>query len=159
MKLKRIPGADAFYSNSGGLPEGVKTMEKVKIVARYLDGKMVKGYTQDFAPNKPAFHIFAQESSASTESVEVLLKDLKAIFFVRDFAGRPDYQERKNYSKGERFSGRVVEVTFNDGEVLVGSTMGYDPKRPGFFIFPIDPQSNNARVFALSKSVRVVRYL
>jgi len=134
-------------------------MEKVKIVARYLDGEMVKGYTQDFAPNKPAFHIFPQDSTASTESVEVLLKDLKAIFFVRDFAGRPDYQEHKNYSKGERFSGRVVEVTFNDGEVLVGSTMGYDPKRPGFFIFPVDPQSNNARVFALSKAVRLVRYL
>ena len=134
-------------------------MEKVKIVARYLDGEMVKGYTQDFAPNKPAFHIFPQDSSTPLGSVEILLKDLKAIFFVRDFAGRPDYQEHKKYAKGERFPGRVVEVTFNDGEVLVGSTMGYDPKRPGFFIFPVDPQSNNARVFALSKAVRLVRYL
>jgi hypothetical protein len=134
-------------------------MEKVKIVARYLNGKMVKGFTQDFAPNKPGFHIFPQDSSNPMERVEILLKDLKAVFFVRDFAGRPDYQEHKNHSKGERLPGRVVEVTFNDGEVLVGSTMGYDPKRPGFFIFPVDPQSNNARVFALSKAVRLVRYL
>ena len=134
-------------------------MEKVKIVARYLSGKMIKGFTQDFAPNKPSFHIFPQETSALNESVEIFLKELKAVFFVRDFAGRPDYDERKQYSSGERPSGRVVEVTFNDGEVLVGSTLGYDPKRPGFFIFPADPKSNNARVFALSKAVRLVRYL
>jgi len=65
-------------------------MEKVKIVARYLSGKMIKGFTQDFAPHKPSFHIFSQETSAPNESVEILLKDLKAVFFVRDFAGRPD---------------------------------------------------------------------
>jgi hypothetical protein len=78
---------------------------------------------------------------------------------VRDFGGRADYDERKKYASEERPSGRIVEVTFNDGEVLVGSTLGYDPKRPGFFVFPADPKSNNARVFALSKAVRLVRYL
>jgi len=137
----------------------VRKMEKVKIVARYLDGKMVKGYTQDFAPNKPGFHIFPHETGDPNESVEILLRDLKAVFFVRDFAGNPAYDERKHYSPGDRPSGRIVEVTFTDGEVLVGSTLGYDPKRPGFFIFPADSQSNNVRIFALSKAVRLVRYL
>jgi hypothetical protein len=134
-------------------------LEKAKIVARYLDGKMAKGFTQDFAPNKSLFHLFPDETSALNESVEVFLSELKAIFFVRDFVGRPDYDERKHYGPGERPSGRVVEVTFTDGEILVGSTLGYDPKRPGFFIFPADPRSNNARIFVSSKSVRKVRYL
>lgn len=134
-------------------------MEKVKIVARYLDGKMVKGYTQDFAPNKPRFHLSPGEAQASSEIVEVFLRELKAVFFVREFAGKSDYNERKHYIPEERPSGRVVEVTFVDGEVLVGSTLGYDPKRPGFFIFPADPRSNNARVFVSSQSVRAVRYL
>jgi hypothetical protein len=133
-------------------------MEKVKIVARYLDGKMVKGFTQDFHPNKTSFHMFPHESSSTQESVEVFLKDLKAVFFVRDFAGKPDYDERKNFAVGEKPSGRVVEVRFTDGEVLVGATLGYDPNRPGFFIFPADPQSNNARVFVVTKSARV-RYV
>jgi len=132
-------------------------MEKVKIIARYLDGKMVKGFTQDFSPNKPAFHIFPLD--APNESVEILLKELKAVFFVRDFAGRPEYDERKHFTPEEHPSGRIVEVTFVDGEVMVGSTVAYDPKRPGFFIFPADPQGNNVRVFALSKAVRTVRYL
>jgi hypothetical protein len=134
-------------------------LEKAKIVARYLNGKMVKGFTQDFAPNKSLFHLFPGEASDPNESVEVFLSEVKAIFFVRDFVGRPDYDERKNYAPGERSSGRVVEVTFTDGEVLVGSTLGYDPKRPGFFIFPADPLSNNARIFVSSRSVRKVRYL
>ena len=134
-------------------------MEKVKIVARYLDGRMVKGFTQDFAPNKPSFHIFPTEAANPMENKEILLRDLKAVFFVRDFAGKPDYDEQKIYPPGDRPSGRIVEITFNDGETMVGSTLGYDPKRPGFFVFPADPKSNNARVFALSKAVRLVRYL
>jgi hypothetical protein len=134
-------------------------LEKAKIVARYLDGKMIKGFTQDFAPNKIHFHLFPDETGAPKESVKVLLSELKAVFFVRDFMGRPDYDERKHYPPGERPSGRVVEVTFIDGEVLVGSTLGYDPKRPGFFIFPADPLSNNTRIFVSSQSVRKVRYL
>ena len=132
-------------------------MEKVKIIARYLDGKMIKGFTQDFSPNKPAFHIFPLDTP--NESAEIFLKELKAVFFVRDFAGRPEYDERKHFTPEERPSGRIVEVTFIDGEIMVGSTVAYDPKRPGFFIFPADPQGNNARVFALSKAVRTVRYL
>ena len=134
-------------------------MEKVKIVARYLDGRMTKGFTQDFAFNKPGFHIFPTEAVNPQESVEILLRDLKGVYFVRDFGGRADYDDRKQYPPGERPSGRVVEVTFIDGEILVGSTLGYDPKRPGFFVFPADPKSNNTRVFALSKAVLLVRYL
>jgi hypothetical protein len=134
-------------------------VEKVKIVARYLDGRMIKGFTQDFAPNKPGFHIFPTETDNPREGQEILLRDLKAVFFVRDFGGRADYDDRKEYTPGERPSGRVVEVTFIDGEILVGSTLGYDPKRSGFFVFPADPKSNNTRVFALSKAVRLVRYL
>ncbi len=134
-------------------------MEKVKIVARYLDGRMVKGFTQDFFPNKPSFHIFEHEGNLSTGGVQVFLRDLKAVFFVRDFRGKADYDERKHFTPEERPSGRLVEVTFNDGEIVVGSTLGYDPKRTGFFLFPPDPKSNNARVFALSQAVRKVRYL
>jgi hypothetical protein len=52
-----------------------------------------------------------------------------------------------------------VEVTFADGEILVGSTMGYDPNRQGFFLFPVDPKSNNMRVYAVCSAVKQVRNL
>ena len=133
-------------------------MEPVKVVIRYLDGRVMKGFTQDFFPNKDRFHLH-HAAKSSGESVEVMLKDLKAIFFVQDFEGNAQYSERKSYGEGERAQGRKVEVTFADDEMLVGSTMGYDPNRPGFFIFPADPKSNNIRVFAVSSSVKKVRNL
>jgi hypothetical protein len=52
-----------------------------------------------------------------------------------------------------------VEVTFKDGEVLVGSTLGYDPNRQGFFVFPADPKGNNIRAYVVSSAVVKVRHL
>jgi hypothetical protein len=133
-------------------------MEKVKIVVRYSDGKLTKGFTEDFFPNKERFHLIPADNP-SNGAIEISTKDLKAIFIVRDFTGDPLYNERKKYIEGEKPSGKKVEVTFIDGEVLVGSTLGYDPKRQGFFIFPADPKSNNIRVYAVSSGVEKVRYL
>ncbi len=133
-------------------------MERVKIVVRYSDGRLIKGFTQDFFPTKELFHLTPLDNP-SGEPIEVSMKDLKAIFMVVDFVGQPLFKERKKYVEGEKPSGRKVEVTFVDGEVLVGSTLGYDPKRQGFFIFPADPKSNNIRIYVVSSFVEKVRYL
>jgi len=133
-------------------------VEPVKVVARYINGKRVKGFSQDFFPNKDRFHI-SPADKPSGEAIEVLVRELKAVFFVRDFTGNFQYDERKNYLEEEKPSGRKIEVTFKDGEVMVGTTLGYDPSRPGFFLFPADPKSNNIRVFAVSTAVKKVRHL
>jgi hypothetical protein len=133
-------------------------VEAIKVVARYIDGKTVKGLSQDFFPNKDRFHVYPADKP-SGEGVEILVKELKAVFFVRDFVGNYRYNERKEYTPEDKPSGRKIEVTFADGEVLVGTTLGYDPKRPGFFLFPADPQSNNIRVFAVTTAIKKVRYL
>jgi hypothetical protein len=133
-------------------------METLKVVARYIDGRVVKGLSQDFFPNKDLFHVYPAGKS-SGEAAEILLKELKAVFFVRDFVGDFQYNERKEYIEGDKPSGRKIEVTFKDGEVLVGTTLGYDPSRPGFFLFPADPKSNNVRVFAVTTAVKKVRFL
>ena len=46
------------------------------VVVRYLDGRTVKGTTQDFLPNKATFHVYegADEGSAA---LEVSLDSLK----------------------------------------------------------------------------------
>ena len=133
-------------------------MEKVKVVVRFSDGKLIKGFTQDFFPTKKLFHLTPVDNP-SGKPIEVSIEDLKAIFMVRDFIGHSLYKERKKYIEGEKPSGKKVEVTFIDGEVLVGSTLGYNPKRQGFFIFPADPKSNNIRVYVVSSVVEKVRYL
>lgn len=134
-------------------------LEQGKIVVRYADGRLLKGYSRDFYPNKPHFHLFSADAGLSGKAVEVQISDLKAVFFVRDFAGAPSYNERKEFAEGERPPGRKVEVTFKDGEVLVGSTLGYDPHRQGFFFIPADPKSNNLKVFAVATAVTKVHFL
>ena len=134
-------------------------MEPSKIVARYCNGRTLKGTTQNFFPNKPVFHVNRLGGTGPGDVIEVNLDELKAVFFVRDFTGNAKYVERKKLAPGERTQGRLMEVTCKDGEVIVGATTGYDPKRPGFFLFPIDPAANNARIFVVTSAVRTSRFL
>jgi hypothetical protein len=134
-------------------------MKPVKVIVRYVDGRRLKGYTQDFFPNKLLFHLQLADNPPGSESIEVSMKDLKAVFFVREFEGNPKYQEKKTFPPEQKIAGRLVEVTFKDGEVLRGSTLGYDPNRPGFFFFPADPDSNNLRVFAIFQAIRRIQFI
>ena len=131
-------------------------MEPVTVVIRYADGRIIKGFTNDFFPNKPAFHT---GSGPGDKGVQVQVRDLKAVFFVRDFEGNPEYDETKAFAQGQAVQGRKVQVTFRDGERLVGSVLGYDPNRPGFFMVPPDPRSNNMRVFVVSDAVKTFDFL
>jgi hypothetical protein len=130
-----------------------------KIVVRYASGKMLKGYSQDFSPTAPHFHVRRSEAAGSEPGQQVSLRDLKAVFFVRDFSGDNAYEERKTFLAGKGLSGKKIEVTFKDGEVLVGTTMGYDAQRPGFFLFPADDKTNNTRMFVVMAAVKNVRFL
>ncbi len=134
-------------------------MEPTKVVVKYTNGTVIKGFTQNFSPNRDWFYLTpADKSSGGT--IQVLVRNLKAIFIVRDFIGNPKYVERKKYVEGETPPGVKLEVTFTDGEVMVGSaSLGYDPKRQGNFIIPADPNSNNIRVFVVSSAVKSVRQL
>jgi hypothetical protein len=134
-------------------------MEPVKIVARFVDGGIKKGYSQDFFPNKPVFHLHSDPSAPGKAQEEIPLSKLKAVFFVKSFPGNPEYHERKAFREGEKHSGRKVEVTFADGEIMQGSILSYNPQQVGFFLFPVDPLSNNLRVFIVNAALKNFRYI
>ena len=79
-----------------------------KVVVHYADGKVVKGFAQDFSPDKDSFHLYAN-SSLSGISEEVTINSLKAMFFVRDFAGNPGHQDSKRCAQGKIPQGRGSE--------------------------------------------------
>src|SRR4030042_3520463 len=133
--------------------------EPIKIIVRFSDGKIVKGWSPDFFPKKPFFHVYKTFSASANEGVKVFLKDLKAVFFVKDYEGNSSYDERKEFLKEQNLHGRKIEVSFKDGEILVGTTTGYDPMREGFFLFPVDPESNNLRIYVIAAAVTKVRHL
>jgi hypothetical protein len=132
--------------------------ELQKVVARFRDGKIIKGFTRNFFSNKDLFHVSPPENPYGEGKI-IRMRELKAVFFVRDFKGKPEYRERKKYKAEDSPFGRRVEIRFSDGEVQVGATMGYSLERMGFFITPADPGSNNTKIFAISTSVESVRRL
>jgi hypothetical protein len=138
---------------------GSARMDSAKIIARFADGRIKKGYTWDFSPHKRIFHIVIDHNGQPTELEELNLADLKAVFFIKTFAGNPDYTERKEFAEGEGAKGQKVEVAFADGEILQGSVPRYRMQEPGFFFFPVDPRSNNSTLFVVNTAVKKFRYL
>ena len=98
-----------------------------RLVARYRDGRLLKGTTQDFSVSRSEFHVFARGDEA-TKALPVQVAELKAIFFVRSYEGDRDHAEYKLFDRSN-VQARKVMVRFRDGEVLVGYTVGYDPKK------------------------------
>jgi hypothetical protein len=130
-----------------------------KVIARFVDGRLLKGVTADFFPTKDVFHLKEATAAATAKPLEVNTKDLKALFFVKDYAGNPKHVEANTFDPAKPPAGRRIKVVFKDGEVLVGTTTGYQPGRPGFFIVPADAGSNIERCYIISGATREVSFL
>jgi hypothetical protein len=126
------------------------------VVIRFLDGGTLKGGTHDFAPNKPEFHV--QPRDEKSAPARISLATLKAVFFVKSLEGNKYHVEDKSFGRTPE-QGRRIKVTFKDGEEIVGFTSGYAPDRPGFFVVPTDPASNNHRIFVVNSAVGKVEWL
>jgi len=118
-----------------------------KVVARFKDGVVMKGHTSSFSPNKNAFHV----ELVSGEKITIETDMLKALFFVKDFAG--DAQRKDFYEETIAGGGKKIQVKFKDGEVIIGYSLGYYPDRLGFFIIPADTKNNNERIFVVNSSI------
>ncbi|MBP1634924.1 MAG: hypothetical protein H6Q10_1498 [Acidobacteria bacterium] len=129
-----------------------------KVVVRYADGRLVKGSTGDFSPAKACFYVLPPDAPGNP--IPVNLAELKAVFFVKDLVGNPRWAGRTPVEMARSAAGgRKVRVEFRDGEVLVGTTQGYQRDRVGFFVVPVDPGSNNERCFVLNAAVSSVTFL
>jgi hypothetical protein len=129
-----------------------------QVVARFKDGRLLKGYTHDFMPMKSSFHLTSERPGFVETVVEVKTEELKAIFFVKTLEGNKFYHEKKRFEQVDRarLRGLKIKVEFHDGEVMRGISLGYSKKKPGFFLIPIDPDSNNERVYVLTSSCRTI---
>jgi hypothetical protein len=142
--------------NGAAHPGGAPGAENNLVVARYRNGQVVKGYTRDFFPDRPLFHVLPKGGQAT---VPVRTAELKGVFFVHDLLGN------RLHNKGRRFpavdqgpqTGRRIAVLFEDGELLVGYAQTYGPEKAGFFVFPADPRSNNIRVYVLRAATKQVK--
>ncbi len=129
-----------------------------KVVVRRLDGEVVKGYMEIGSSLSPTT---AEVLDREGRLVSIPMEAIKGIYFVRDFEGDPNRQERKVFSARPRMSGIWVRLTFKDDEVMEGllsnDLLETDPS--GFLITPPDFYSNNTRIFVPRSALGAVEAL
>jgi len=128
-----------------------------KVVVAFVDGRRLKGYVYDFSALRDSFNVFPADKRLHEPGTKVLMQDLKAVFFVKEFWGNPEYHDQPIVD--EHIHGRKIEVIFRDGEKILGKTEGYNPQKPGFFMVPGDPASNNIRIFVVNRNVQQVQFV
>ena len=135
--------------------------ESQKVILRFVDGKMLKGFIKDLKLSDD--HLFIEDESS--HQLKVRLKELKAIFFVRRFEGDRTYQEKKSFTGTPPNSKRIF-VKFKDGENMMGYIEGEVPwqrgfflesmKEKGFYVIPVDDGSNNIKTLVITSAVKDV---
>ena len=125
-----------------------------KVVAHFVDHSVVKGTSMDVDPGKPICHIRAD----SPKPVEVDLRKVKALYFVKDLNGNPTYDETHvPRDEDKRLHGStMLDIVFADGERLGALTNRYPPRGEFFFVVPMDPGSNNLRILVNRGAVRAL---
>jgi len=138
-----------------------------KVVMRFNDGSLLKGYLGGFSQDSQEVS-FEELGRDNVRYIPV--QELKAIFFVKTFEGDKEYREKKRYGLRKR-EGRKIFIRFKDGESMVGHLQGDmpwdkgfflsrpDEKKTGFFLVPVDEESNNIKVFVVRSSVKDITAL
>ena len=123
------------------------------MIARFKDGSLIKGKIHDFFINNSKFRFETTKGERRKISVE----ELKAIFWVKDFQGNKNHRDKFNFDLD--IGGRRIRVRFFDGELIIGHTIGYSPNKPGFFMVPLDTESNNKGVFVIKSATEIIEFL
>jgi hypothetical protein len=116
-----------------------------KVIVRKLDRDSVNGYV---APSNFVREGKLELLNTAGNVVGIDLRDIKSVFFVRDFADSGPLI-RKTFASRPRTEGLWVRLKFKDNEVLEGM-MPNDlslTTAEGFLVNPPDLRSNTQRIF------------
>ncbi len=135
--------------------------EHQKVILRFIDGKLLKGYIRDLRIAEEYLYI----EDESNHQLKVRLKELKAIFYVKKFEGERGHHDREIFD-GLLPGSRRVSVQFKDGETIRGLIEGAVPwqagsfretmKEKAFTIVPVDSGGNNTKIVVVTTAVRDV---
>lgn len=136
-------------------------MLKKKAVVKYQNGEIVKGWIEDFRPDRKSFILFPLIEYSEEDRLEIIFSSLKAVFFVKDFMGNKDYKKVRTFNVDINItpSQRKLIVNFLDREHLYGTSHSCSRYKIGFFLYPIDSKDNNDRIFVVHSAVESARLM
>jgi hypothetical protein len=90
------------------------------------------------------------------------LESLKAVFFVRDFDGNPEYDVVRFLNPNTKNPRWIIaEVHFKDGEVVEGRVRNNFEflNDPGFYLWPSDEIGNTELMYLVKEAVKGFRII
>ena len=133
--------------------------DRRKVIARKLDGQVIKGYVEsipDLATSEDITFI-----SMTEEMIRIPKAKMKALFFVKNFSGNREYNEVKFFKAQPKVDGLWARLTFYDDESIEGRIANsfHFLVDDGFYLKPPDPQSNNRLIYVLKASLKTFSLL
>ncbi len=135
--------------NTGSSDRNIDNLGKVVIHTR--DHKIHRGFSKKEFIGKNV-KILDESGNESTFP----LKDLKAIFFVKEFNGDPAYDEVLFLKKEKPRPWLWVHVEFEDGEMIEGKIRNSEEiinSSDGFFVWISDEYANSESVYIVKNSI------
>jgi hypothetical protein len=140
-----------------------------KVVVNLGDGRVLRGLMKTAritgldALLELSSRKFPQTITLETDNgpLEVLLKDSKAVFFVKSFEGDLERHGLRFYTHGPVIRGIWVEIQFKDNEVIEGiieNSINHIVDE-GFLLSPSDPESNNILIYVNKSAMKHYRVL
>ncbi|PIX86683.1 MAG: hypothetical protein COZ32_02060 [Nitrospirae bacterium CG_4_10_14_3_um_filter_53_41] len=129
------------------------------VVVHYKSGDIKKGYTRNFAFFRNTFDLTEVDSKTQEElqATQVQVEDLKAVFFVKNLDGNPDYHSQPDSVPERHGFGDRVEITFMDNETMIGYTPRYRENNNGFILYPADSKINNDIVAVIRSAAQIIK--
>jgi hypothetical protein len=124
-----------------------------KVVAHFLNGRLVKGSSTSIALDRPTCHVMTRGQGVTRDTVRT-----QGAFFVKNLEGNRTYRDQQVIGSTDRRAtgAKRLQITFRDGEQLVALAPTYEGTRQFFYVLPADPNSNNIRILVNRKAVASV---
>ena len=137
---------------TSGIKENIVQKELDIITIQHVDGRFSEGYTNDFSPTIPFFHLSQLAEKYQDEGKKIYFDTIKLIDFIQSV-------EDNSFEKCDTCtppSGPTIEVTFKDGQVLQGMMIDSRPNGFGFFLF-VNQNNRKRKVFLVDTAIQRIR--
>ncbi len=118
-------------------------------VLHYANGNVMKCYVVKAEQERKALLVTTDDGICH----KIRNRDLKALFYVKDFIGNDRHVENRRFPEGFQTTGAKVGVKFTDGERIVGVSHDYSDDSIGFHLVPADGRSNNRRIYLVRETL------
>jgi len=129
-----------------------------KVVIQTRDKKIYRGFSKSEFISESNVKII----DAKGDQREMPLESLKAVFFVRDFDGNPEYDVVRFLNPNTKNPRWIIaEVHFKDGEVVEGRVRNNFEflNDPGFYLWPSDEIGNTELMYLVKEAVKGFRII